>query len=195
MAFRVDEFVSKLPGGGARGNLFEVSIEAPVALSLASTADLKFLVQASTIPGATIGVTELNYFGRAVKLAGNKTFDDWTTTIMNDEDFHIRRVMEQWSESILGNSSNTRRIGALTSSSYMGTGTVTQYGKSGAAIREYKIANIWPNTLAELTVDWSENDAIQTYDVTWSYSHWVSQDAGDSYSITVQTPLGSATVG
>ena len=191
MAFRVDEFVSKLPGGGARGNLFEVSIEAPAALALASTADLKFLVQASTVPGATIGVTELNYFGKAVKLAGNKTFDDWTTTIMNDEDFHVRRIMEQWQESILGNSSNTRRVGVVTSRLYQGTGTVTQYSKSGAAIREYKIANIWPNTLAELTDDLSENDTVQTYDVTWSYSHWVSQDAGDSYSITVQTPLGS----
>ena len=191
MAFRVDEFVSKLPGGGARGNLFDVQIDPPAALGLASTADVRFLVQASTVPGATIGVTELNYFGRAVKLAGNKTFDDWTTTIMNDEDFHVRRIMEQWQESILGNSSNTRRVGVVTSRLYQGTGTVTQYSKSGAAIREYKIANIWPNTLAELTVDWSENDTVQTYDVTWSYSHWVSQDAGDSYSITVQTPLGS----
>ena len=194
MAFRVDEFVGKLPGGGARGNLFEVSIATPTALNLASVDDIRFLVQASTVPGVTVGVTELNYFGRAVKLAGNKTFDDWSTTIINDEDFHIRRVMEQWTESLAGNSSNTRRIGALTSSSYMGTGTVTQYGKTGAAIREYKIANIWPNSVAELTVDWSENDTIQTYDVTFSYSHWISQDAGDSYSITVQTPLGSATV-
>ena len=191
MAFRVDEFVSKLPGGGARGNLFDGQIDPPAALGLASTADVRFLVQASTVPGATIGVTELNYFGRAVKLAGNKTFDDWTTTIMNDEDFHVRRIMEQWQESILGNSSNTRRVGVVTSRLYQGTGTVTQYSKSGAAIREYKIANIWPNTLAELTLDWSENDTVQTYDVTWSYSHWVSQDAGDSYSITVQTPLGS----
>ena len=191
MAFRVDEFFSKLPGGGARGNLFEVSSEAPAALALASTADLKFLVQASTVPGATIGVTELNYFGKAVKLAGNKTFDDWTTTILNDEDFYIRRLMEQWQESILGNSSNTRALGVLTSSAYTGTGTITQYSKNGAAIREYKIANIWPNTLAELTLDWSENDTVQTYDVTWSYSHWVSQDAGDSYSITVQTPFGA----
>ena len=61
-------------------------------------------------------------------------------------------------------------------------------------ISRCSLKNIWPNSIAELTVDWSENDTIQTYDVTFSYSHWVSQDAGDSYSITVQTPLGSVGV-
>jgi hypothetical protein len=191
MAFRVDEFISKLPGGGARGNLFQVSIATPTALGLQSTSDIRFLAQTTTIPGATIGMTELSYFGRAVKIAGNKTFEDWTTTIINDEDFQIRRVVESWQESIAGNSSNTRRIGALTPISYMGEGTVTQFGQSGAAIREYKIVNMWPSVIADIELDWSTNDAVETFDVTWTYDHWVSQDAGDTVSISVQTPLGS----
>ena len=104
MAFRIDEFVGALPGGGARPNLFEVSIDTPTGI--AADNNLKFLVQATTIPGATIGVTEINYFGKIVKVAGNKTFEDWTTTIINDEDFAVRRMLEVWQENILGNSSN-----------------------------------------------------------------------------------------
>tara|TARA_Y100001938_G_scaffold112641_1_gene154305 strand:+ start:612 stop:1190 length:579 start_codon:yes stop_codon:yes gene_type:complete len=192
MAFRIDEFVGALPGGGARPNLFEVTIATPSGIDPAP--NMRFLVQASSIPGATIGITTLNYFGREVKVAGSKTFEDWTTTIINDEDFAIRRILEVWQENILGNSSNVRGIGKTTPSSYKGSATVKQFGKGGAAIREYKIENIWPTAIAEIGLDWSSNDEVETFDCTWAYSHWESQDSGDALGITIQTPIGAATL-
>ena len=193
MAFRIDEFVGALPGGGARPNLFQVSIDTPTGIQ--SIQNMQFLVQASSIPGATIGITTLNYFGREVKIAGNKTFEDWTTTIINDEDFAVRRMIERWQEVIVGNTSNIRSIGNITPTSYMGTGKVTQYGKNGAAIRQYKLEHIWPTTLAEIALDWSSNDEVETYDCTWAYSQWISEDAPGDISISVQTPAGGLSFG
>lgn len=194
MAFRIDEFVGALPGGGARPNLFQVSIDTPTGIQ--SIQNMQFLVQASSIPGATIGITTLNYFGREVKIAGNKTFEDWTTTIINDEDFAVRRMLEKWQETISGNSTNSRGLGKTTPQSYTSTATITQFGKAGNAIREYKIANLWPTTLAEISLDWSENDSVETFDCTWAYSHWESQDSDENtLGITIQTPAGAASFG
>ena len=193
MAFKINDFVGALPLGGARPNLFEVEIDPPGTIN--GEPGLKFLVQASSIPGATIGITTVNYFGREVKLAGNRTFEDWTTTIINDEDFAVRRMIERWQEVIVGNTSNIRSIGNITPTSYMGTGKVTQYGKDGAAIRQYKLEHIWPTTLAEIALDWSSNDEVETYDCTWAYSQWISEDAPGDITVDIQTPIGGLSIG
>ena len=174
MAFSINQFKGALSGGGARPDLFEVTLSAPTAVG-GDFADFNMLCQATTAPGVTIGVTELNYFGRQVKLAGNKTFDDWQTTILNDEDYAIRKGIEAWSDFINNNEGNVRNTSSSTPSSYMGTATVKHFSKKGAGIREYDIFNIWPSAIAELTMDWSENDSVQTFDVTWTFSHWISK--------------------
>ena len=108
MAFNINEMRSQLVYGGARQNLFQVRINNPANAS----GDLKtpFMVQAAQIPESTLGVIPVFYFGRQMKLAGDRTFGDWTVTVINDEDFLIRNAMEEWSNRINRLERNVRDI-------------------------------------------------------------------------------------
>ena len=130
------------------------------------------MVQAAQIPEATLGQATVNYFGRQVKLAGNRTFPDWTVTIMNDEDFLVRDGMERWSNAINGLESNLRSAALATTAQYKTNATVTQFGKQGNPIRTYNFVGIFPITVGSITLDWGTNDAVETFDVTFAYDYW-----------------------
>ena len=104
MAFNINEIKSQLTFGGAKASLFQVQITNPIN----GIADLKtpFMVQAAALPESTLGTIEIPYFGRKVKLAGDRTFAEWTVTIMNDEDFLIRNAMENWMAAINSHQGN-----------------------------------------------------------------------------------------
>jgi hypothetical protein len=165
MAFNINEMRSQLVYGGARHNLFQVRISNPAN----NSGDLKtpFMVQAAQIPESQLGVIPVYYFGRQMKLAGDRTFGDWTVTVMNDEDFLIRNAMEEWSNKINRLERNVREINR-----YKSNATVIQYSKDGSAIREYKFDGIFPTVIAPIELDWANNDTIQSFQVTFSYDYW-----------------------
>ena len=170
MAFNITNFQSELRFGGARANLFQVSIDNPV--DNGTFLKTPFMVQAAQIPEATIGVATVSYFGREVKLAGNRTFGDWEVTIINDEDFLIRDGMERWSNAINGLQSNLRSPILESTAQYKRSATVTQFSKTGEAIRSYQFVGIFPTTVGAIDLDWSTNDAVETFPVTFSYDYW-----------------------
>lgn len=181
MAFNVNNIRSQLTLDGARPNLFQVQIINPAN----GAGDLKvpFLVQASEIPAATLGEVPVPYFGRTIKLAGNRTYSNWTVTIMNDEDFLIRNAMEQWSNRINSFQGNVRTFGGPESSRYKSTARVTQLGKDGRALRVYKFEGIFPVDVSGIGLNWADNDQIETFQVTFAYDWWdidggVTGDAG-----------------
>lgn len=194
MAFSINSFQNALPKGGARPSLFQVSIPVPpnvVALSDGTTAaevatKMAFTTQATTIPAGTIDPIEVNYFGRIFKLPGGRTFEDWTTTVLNDEDYTVRKGIEAWMDAINGNVTNkesgTGRIGGTAGSvgngisSWTVPASVIQFNPQGVATRAYTMQNCWPTMITEITLDWAEATAIETFDITWSYSHWESAD-------------------
>ena len=99
----ITEFRSRLAGGGARANLFEVEIAFPeeLGINLTDVSDkVPFLVKAAEIPASNLGNIPVPYRGRVLPVAGDRTFDPWTVTIINDTDFIIRDAMEKWSNSI-----------------------------------------------------------------------------------------------
>ena len=110
MAFNINEIRSQLTLGGARPTLFQCNITNPAN----SAGDLKtpFLVRASQVPAATLGFIEVPYFGRKTKIAGDRTFAEWTVTIINDEDFLIRNAMEEWMQTINSHVGNVRGFGS-----------------------------------------------------------------------------------
>ena len=111
MAFNVNSFRSQMIGDGARPNLFEVFLPTgglAVAGGQAATNKFRFMCKSAQIPGSTLGVVTVPYFGREVKFAGNRTFADWTVTIINDEDFIVRKFFERWMNSINTHADNTR---------------------------------------------------------------------------------------
>jgi hypothetical protein len=179
MAFNINDFYSSLQFGGARPALFDVLITWPGGI----LPEIQFMCRATTIPSATLNIVEQTYFGRALKFAGNRTFEDWNVTIINDEDYLIRKGMEDWSESLNSFEGNVRDSGRLNTFDYKGTGTVTHYGKTGNVIRRYEVRGLVPASVAAMPMDWS-TDEIQTFDVTFAMDYW--QTIGNTVADTLQ---------
>ena len=178
MAFSIGDFSQALTYGGARANLFKVTIPTPSALDLdghsgsgAGTSSNKFQLnaKAATIPPSTIEPVEVPFYGRTFRLPGGRTFDDWETTVTNDEDFRVRDWMEQWSDAINGHSTKQSK-----NKSYAVDASVEQYSMNGDLIRKYIMIKAWPHTIGEITLDWSENGTIEEFPVTWAFDWWES---------------------
>ena len=185
-AFNVNSFKTKLSGGGARPSLFEVAwTDTAAVFPLASTQAL--LVKAASLPTSTIAPLVQNYAGRAYKLQGFRTFDNWTVTVLNDEDFVIRGQIKQWMQQLAGAMDGTRAqitvdgeppgleptqvdsIDSLAS----GTATVTQMTQNGIPSKSYKFHNLWPTELAGIPLDWS-SDMVEEFSVTFAYDYWTA---------------------
>tara|TARA_Y100000389_G_scaffold41400_1_gene36101 strand:+ start:13729 stop:14262 length:534 start_codon:yes stop_codon:yes gene_type:complete len=166
MSFNINEFKSQLVGGGARPTLFQVQILNPVD----PAADFKvpFMVRAAGIPGSTVGQYEVPYFGRNIKYAGDRTFEDWTITVINDEDFAVRNAMEAWSNAINTHDSNVRAL----PQDYKSNAIITQFSKDGDPLRSYVFEGMFPVTIDQIEMDWGTVDAIEEFGVTFSYDFW-----------------------
>jgi hypothetical protein len=183
--FNVDNFRTAMQFDGARPNLFEVVLQFPSYVQLASQATSlsRFFVKTASLPGSTLGAVTVPYFGREVKVAGNRTFADWTVTVLNDEDFTIRNAFERWHNGINGSQSNLREPGAVSTSplapgtSYSVDCEVYQYSKAGGSpIKKYRFIGMFPNDIAPIDLDWGSNDTVEEFSVTLSYQYWQSED-------------------
>jgi len=182
MAFTIDKFrTTALSAGGARANLFEVVISDIDAnlMSAAGVKEFTFACKAAAIPAMAVGVVEVPYFGRVVKVPGNKTFDNWSVTIINDEGFAIRSGFEKWVSSMgthIGNVQSSASS-ALESGLY-GAAEVTHFGKTGATdiLAVYNFVNIFPVSVSEITLGWDANDAIEEFTVEFAYDYWTHKD-------------------
>jgi len=166
MPFNITDFKGNFPFDGARPNLFEVNI--PVF-----DQKLTFTAKTAQLPGSTVGTIEIPYFGRTVKVAGNRTFPEWTVTVINDEDFVIRNQLEEWMARINGHESN---LAEAFYSQYTFDAEVYQYGKQGNIIKSYTFIDMFPTDISPIDVSWDANDAIEEYAVTFQYQYWNSAE-------------------
>ena len=183
----ITEFRSRLAGGGARANLFEVEIDFPEDLALNRTDVLDkvpFLVKAAEIPASNLGNIPVPYRGRVLPVAGDRTFDPWTVTVINDTDFQIRDAMEKWSNSI--NDLQTAQ-GSIDPAVYQRSALVKQLSREGSnpgdpekVLRTYNFEGIYPNTVSSIPLDFGATDQIQEFQVTFNYLFY-----------EVQSPLGN----
>ena len=177
MPFAINEIRSQLVHGGWRPSHFQVIITNPYDTS----ADLKipFMVRAAQLPTFNIGKIPVYYFGRPIFVPGDRTFEEWTTTVINDEDFVIKNSLEIWQSKInalQGNVSPTNIINELKS-----TAIITAYGKDGRMLRQYQLDGVWPMTIGAIDADWQITDTISEYQVTWSFdnAHVIGGVTGD----------------
>ena len=170
MAFNINELRSQLVFGGAKNSLFQVQIFNPAT----TIADLKtpVMVKASALPASTLGMIEVPYFGRKVKIDGDRTFEDWSVTVINDEDFLVRNAMEQWSASINSHQGNITSFGSASPLQYKSTALITQFSKTGAPLREYTINGLYPTSVAAIEMAWETVDTIEDFQVTFAYDWW-----------------------
>jgi hypothetical protein len=169
MAFNVNDFAGALRGGGARGSLFQVQITNPI--SGVADAQVPFMARAASIPAATVGVIDMPYFGRQIKVAGNRSYDVWTPTIVNDEDFSIRNAMEQWSNAINSFQGNVNTAGGSAPQLYKSNAQVTQYSKTGEIIRVYNFVGIFPLEVSTIDLGW-EQESVEEFSVTFAFDYW-----------------------
>tara|TARA_B100001989_G_C24372999_1_gene380365 strand:+ start:101 stop:691 length:591 start_codon:yes stop_codon:yes gene_type:complete len=179
-------------GGGARSNLFEVEIEYPAELGLAADATGpkdtgKFLIKAAEIPASNVGNIPVPFRGRVLPIAGDRTFDPWTVTIINDTNFVIRDAMEKWSNFI--NDLQTAQ-GEINPETYQKSAVVKQLSRKGVAdkddkidvLRTYTFDGIYPNVVSSIPLDYGATDQIEEFQVTFNYLFY--EVTGGNGSIT-----------
>ena len=192
----ITAFKSKLSGGGARPNLFEVEIPSfPEAAGTNTwrTGDnqeadtFKFLCKAASLPASQVTPVEIPFRGRILKVAGDRTFETWSTTIINDENFLIRNAFETWMQGI---SKNSNATGASNPSAYMTYALVHQLGRGAdqgrsstgasaavdgsaiAPLKTYTFFDIFPTTISAIDLSYGNTDAIEEYSVEFQVQYW-----------------------
>lgn len=191
MAFDINDFKFKgLKYGGTRPSLFQVVVYPPpgVVIQAAGIEKFPFVCRAADLPESTIGNIDIPYFGRKIKVAGDRTFADWSVTIMNDEDFAVRSMFEAWHNSINSIVSNLRL--AKPEEDYKTVVDVVQYAKDGEAIRAYQLVGAFPTTVSNISLGWESTNAIEEFTVTFAYDYWVPVSSGT----TILSPKTSGQV-
>lgn len=185
MAFNIRDVRRGLLQDGARASHFSVEIELPNALAAINqiaSEKISLTGKAASYPKSNNQPVEVDYFGRKIKLAGNRTFEDWTITFYNDQDFSVRALFENWLAAINGHESNVRQpaFGVdETQASYKGFGKINAWGKTGLNIvKRYEMFGLFPIDVGELEADWGNNE-VQTFPVTFAYDYWVSPELKD----------------
>ena len=188
----ITNFRDRLVGGGARPNMFEVNITLPeqIAPNGDISQDMRFLVKAAEIPAVNIGNIPVPFRGRVLPVAGDRTFDPWTVTVINDAQFNIRDAMEQWSNLI---NDLQFDVGDINPADYQTKAEVFQLsrqsqgsggqsaGKGGEIIqtlRTYNFEGIYPNAVSSIPLDYGATDQIEEFQVTFNYLFWTTDLPG-----------------
>ena len=189
----ISQFKSRLSGGGARPNLFEVAVSFPDAITNAidfqgvganwsddTQSRFSFLCKAAALPASNVAPIDVPFRGRILKVAGDRTFDTWTVTVINDEDFTIRRAFEAWMQKVAQYGDHS---GISNPATYMGTATVYQLGRSGSVkqgdtpnnanvLAQYKFVDIFPTNVSQIDLSYDTSDTIEEFTVEFQVNYW-----------------------
>ena len=166
----VDFFKAKLAGGGARPNLFQATLNFPGFVG-GNTDQASFMVRAASLPGSTIPEMIVPFRGRQLKIAGDRTFEAWGTTIINDVDFAIRDNIETWMNGMNEHRNNT---GLTNVADYIADLKIEQLDKAGLVIKTYNFIGAFPTNLSPIDLAYDANDQIEEFTCEWSYQYWTS---------------------
>ena len=186
----ISNFRDRLIGGGARPNMFEVNLTLPTGIIPQGdfTQDIRFMIKAAEIPAANIGNIPVPFRGRVLPVAGDRTFDPWTVTVINDAQFDIRRVMEEWSNLI---NDLEFDVGDINPADYQksaqvfqlsrqsqGSGSTGNEGNIIQTLRTYNFEGIYPNAVSSIPLDYGATDQIEEFQVTFNYLFWTTDLPG-----------------
>ena len=194
MTFNINNWRSNgLPQGGARPTLFDVLLTPPpgIGSSTRISQQIALVAKSSQLPSVQVDDIQIGYFGRKIKVQGDRTISDWTITVMNDEDFAIRSMFEHWSNQQNAFVSNRSSFGT-NQLAYKVDGVIRQYSKAGPSgdagiIRSYKLVGLWPKSISAINLDWDSTNTVEVYDVTFSMD-WFEPDVfggGESYNVVL----------
>ena len=167
----ITDFKSKMAGGGARPNLFEVELVFPDPIAIENDVKEKsrFLVKAAQLPASNITPIEVNFRGRILKIAGDRTFDTWTVTVINDVDFAIRSAFEKWMNFINKMEDAT---GAQDPAAYQPDAYVHQLDRDGSTLRSYKFHDVFPTNISAVDLSYETVDSVEEFTVEFQVQWW-----------------------
>ena len=167
----ITDFKSKMAGGGARPNLFEVELVFPDPIAIENDVKEKsrFLVKAAQLPASNITPIEVNFRGRILKIAGDRTFDTWTVTVINDVDFSIRSAMEKWMDFI---NSMEDATGAQDPAAYQPDAYVHQLDRDGSTLRSYKFHDVFPTNISAVDLSYETVDSVEEFTTEFQVQWW-----------------------
>ena len=168
---KITDFKGKLSGGGARPNLFEVELAFPDGVSVNPEIlnEARFLVKAAALPASNITPIDVPFRGRILKVAGDRTFDTWTITVINDTDFGIRSAFEKWMN-IINKMDNA--TGLTNPVDYHKDAVVHQLDRDGSVLRSYKFWDIFPTNISAIDVSYETGDTIEEFTVELQVHWW-----------------------
>lgn len=177
----INAFKASMTGGGARANQFQISITKP-AVSIGGSLDsLRFLAKSASLPAQTVADIPVNFRGREVHFAGERSFQPWSIEVYNDNNFAVRNAFESWIDTIQ-NAESTN--GTLNPSQYQVDMEVAQLDRNDKVIKTYTFYNAWPTNVGQIQLDWDANNSIELFSVDFTYNYWVSNDGQGSNFVT-----------
>ena len=166
----VDDFKAKLKGGGARANLFKATINFP-GYAAGNVELTSFMCRAAQLPASTLNAIEVPFRGRQLKIAGDRTFETWTTTIINDTDFGTRDALERWMNGI---NSHTTNIGFTNPQTYQADLLVDQLDKDESVLKRYIFRGCFPTNISLIELSSDTQDAIEEFTCEFQVQYWES---------------------
>jgi len=206
MPHTLNDIKINLTGGGARPNLFEIDIPTlPSGVSSWPAPTFKILCKAGGLPASNIGVVEVPFRGRTFKVAGDRTFDTWTVTVINDDNFSLRKPLEEWMQLVgqYGDGS-----GKKNPADYMKDATVTQFqrlasnvgdgttkatGTGLADARKYQFVDLFPTNLSQIDLSYDSTDTIEEFTCEFQVQYWYPISGGGAPAAPVTTTTTTTT--
>ena len=183
----ISQFKAALIGGGARPNLFEVELTTLPAGITWDADNFRYMCKAAALPASNIAQIDVPFRGRIFKVAGDRTFDVWTVTVINDEGFRLRNAFEEWMDLISKLSNN---LGATDPAAYMtnakvyqlgrgaSTSSKTSDGNANAVLKEYEFVDIFPTNISAIDLSYDSSDAIEEFTVDFQVQTFSIAGAG-----------------
>tara|TARA_B100001093_G_scaffold358027_1_gene342612 strand:- start:7381 stop:7905 length:525 start_codon:yes stop_codon:yes gene_type:complete len=168
MSLRVDDFKAKLKGGGARPNLFRATVNFP-AYAGGDVELTSFMCKAAQLPASVMNVIEVPFRGRQLKIAGDRTFEVWSPTIINDTGFEVRNALEKWMNGINGHSANT---GITNPVGYQADLLVEQLDKDGSVLKTYNFRGCFPTNLSAIELSYDTVDTLEEFTAEFQVQYW-----------------------
>jgi len=170
MSLNIDDFKSKLVGGGARSNLFRATVTYP-GFAAGDIELTSFMCKSAQLPASTIDTIEVPFRGRQLKIAGDRTFEPWSITIINDTDFAVRNAFERWMNGVNGHQENT---GLTNPTDYKADMIIEQLDKTGVAVKRYDFKGAFPSSVGAIDVSYDTENEIEEFEVEIQYDYWTS---------------------
>ena len=166
----INDFKAKLAGGGARANQFKVTMPFPGYAQVGGEIeDLAFLCTTAQIPAMNVGLINVPFRGRQIKIAGDRTFADWSITVLNDTNFKLRNAFERWQNGINNMSDNE---GLSNPVDYQVDAFVDQLDRNGNTLKSYTLRGAFPTEVAAIDLNFGTNDEVETFGVTFQYQYF-----------------------